>query len=75
MRKVMVSEYQQQEDGKWEIKEKGIAVFHAFGVNYEEFESGPGNFSTAIVEFPDGKVQNVPVGMVRFIDAALTEKG
>jgi hypothetical protein len=44
-------------------------------VNYEEFESGPGNFSTAIVEFPDGKVQNVPVGMVRFIDAALTEKG
>lgn len=30
---------------------------------------GPGNFSTAIVEWPDGKVENVPVENVRFLDA------
>lgn len=67
MRKVMVSGYEKQDDGKWAIKERGIATFHAFGVDYEQFESGPGNYSTAIVEFPDGKVENVCVDMVRFL--------
>ena len=44
----------------------GQGLFHAWGVGYEEFESGPGNYSTAIVEMPDGSVRNVPVELVMF---------
>jgi hypothetical protein len=68
MRKVMVSEHKQQPDKKWKLEEKGEALFHAFGTNYEEFETGAGNFSTAIVEWPDGTISNVPVEHVRFLD-------
>lgn len=42
-------------------------TFHQFGYDYEEFEAGPGNFSTAIIELPDGTIKNVPVEMVRFV--------
>jgi hypothetical protein len=45
---------------------KGEAIFHQFGCNYEEFESGPGNFSTAIIELPDGTVLNIPVEDIAF---------
>jgi hypothetical protein len=44
----------------------GTGVFHAFGVDYQEFETGPGNFSTAIVEMADGTVKNVPVELIVF---------
>jgi hypothetical protein len=44
------------------------ATFHSWGCNFEEFEGGPGNFSTAIVERDDGTVENVPVENIRFID-------
>ena len=67
MRKVMVSGYVKQADGKWMFTEKGEALFHQFGVGYEEFEAGTGNYSTAIVEWPDGKVDNVPVEHIRFL--------
>lgn len=69
MRKVMVSRLEPKNGPtkKWELVEKGEAAFHQFGCDYEEFESGPGNFSTAIVEWPDGRVENVPVQNVRFL--------
>jgi len=44
----------------------GHGIFHQFGCDYEEFESGPGNYTTAIVEMSDGSVRNVPVDMVVF---------
>ena len=44
----------------------GHGIFHTWGVNYEEFESGPGNFSTAIIEKPDGSVHNIPVELIVF---------
>jgi hypothetical protein len=47
---------------------RGEAVFHQFGVSFEEFESGPGNYSTAIVEWPDGRVEAVPVNCIQFIE-------
>jgi len=68
MRKVMVSEHKQQPDKKWKLEEKGEAFFHAFGTNYADFESGAGNFSTAIIEWPDGTVGNLPVEHIRFLD-------
>lgn len=68
MRKVMVS-HRVNIPGThgFKTEEKGEAVFHQFGVDYEEFDNGPGNFSTAIVEWPDGKVDGVPLAFVRFI--------
>lgn len=67
LRKVMVSAYQHQPNGTWLVVEKGIAEFHQFGTDYEEFENGPGNFTTAIVEWPDGSVESVIVEHIRFI--------
>lgn len=71
MRKVMVSRLERTNGAtsKWELVEKGEAVFHQFGCNFEQFESGAGNFSTAIIEWPDGRVENVEVERVRFLDA------
>jgi len=42
-------------------------MFHGFGVDYQEYETGPGNFSTAICELEDGSVRNVPVHLIKFI--------
>lgn len=74
LRKVMVSHMVgRQQEGthhrKYELEPKGEAVFHEFGVNFEEIEGGPGNFSTAIVEWPDGHIEGVPLDCVRFIAA------
>lgn len=68
MRKVMVSERRQQPDRTWKLEEKGEALFHQFGCSYEEFETGAGNYTTAVIEWPDGTVGNVPVEHVRFLD-------
>ena len=46
----------------------GSGLFHQFGCAYEEFETGVGNYSTAIVEMPDGSVKNVPVELIIFND-------
>ena len=56
---------------KFNVKvDAGEALFHQFGVAYEEFENGPGNFTTAIIEFPDGRVESVCVEMIRFLEPA-----
>ncbi|MCK5603542.1 hypothetical protein KAR91_16780 [Candidatus Pacearchaeota archaeon] len=87
MRKVIWSEYVQngieetlstsnqisgyQRKPKWELREQGEAIFHGWGVNYEEFETGAGNFSTAIIELEDGTVKNIPAVQVRFISGEI----
>jgi hypothetical protein len=43
-------------------------IFIRYGSDYQEFESGAGNFSTAIVEMDDGTVKNVPVDLIKFLD-------
>jgi hypothetical protein len=67
MRKVIVSEHKRLDDGQFHLVEKGEAIFHQFGCDYEEFDSGYANFTTAIVEWPNGKVENVPVERIRFL--------
>ena len=66
-RKVVVYEWQ-REKGQIHYKKipVGNGIFHQFGVDYEEFENGPGNYTTAVVEMPDGSVKNVPVEMIKF---------
>ena len=47
--------------------------FHGWGSDYEEFESGPGNYTVAIVELPDGKVETVPPYLIRFLDSDIAK--
>lgn len=49
-----------------EVFEKG--VFHQWGCSYEEFETGIGNFTVAVVELPDGKVIMPAADRIQFID-------
>lgn len=66
-RKVVVYEYQKTKGAShFEKVCIGHGIFHQFGVDYEGFETGPGNYSTAIIEMPDGTVKNVPVEMIVF---------
>jgi len=68
-RPVMVFEYFRPEGSTvLEKREIGAGNFHQFGVDHEDYQDGPGNFSTAIVEMPDGTIKNVPVEMIRFDD-------
>jgi hypothetical protein len=74
MRKVMVKHLAQPSpiDGvaqKWQLVDKGEALFHQFGVDYQEFENGAGNYSTALVEWQDGTVESVRADRIRFMDA------
>lgn len=41
--------------------------FHQFGCNYEEFDSGAGNYTTCIIECDYGAIKNIPVENCRFI--------
>jgi len=68
MRDIIFYEYKWDTMKRCNVKvEVGKAKFHQFGVNYEEFENGPGNFSTAIIEKEDGSVDNIPVELIKFI--------
>lgn len=64
----MVSVNTRHADSIWRLEEKGEAMFAQFGTNYKEFGNGLGNFTTAIIIWPDGTVGNIPVEHVRFLD-------
>lgn len=67
MRRVAIYEYKKVE-GKTYCERVHIdyGMFHQWGVDYEEFETGPANFSTAIIEMHDGTVKNIPVELITF---------
>lgn len=53
--------------GVWKpTQENKQGYFHTWGVDYEEFEAGPGNFSTGIVEDLEGNVFEVFPDDIRF---------
>lgn len=68
MKTVIVSEWRNT-PGTRERKmvEKGEAIFHGFGSDYEEFENGAGNYTAAIVEWPGGQVELVRADRIRFV--------
>lgn len=67
MRRVEISELK-KEGINWNLVKTGeTAKFHQFGCDFEEFEMGPGNYSTAIIELDDGSVRNVPVNHINFL--------
>jgi len=57
-----------------EVKRAGWGYFHQFGTDFEEFDNGPGQFSTAIIETPTGKILNWPVQLVQFLDKPISGK-
>lgn len=59
----------------WENREQVPVegLFHGWGHNYEEFESGPGNYTTAIIELDDGRVVEAAPNTVQFLDRRPTE--
>lgn len=42
---------------------------HGWGVEYVEFETGPGNSTVAIVEHSDGSVTLIHPSLIRFLDS------
>lgn len=69
MRKIVYSEYVKGESNKWDLVEKGEALFHQWGRDTHSEEGG--SFSTAIIELGDGTVKNIPVEHVRFISGKM----
>ncbi len=67
LRQVVVYERKQDTNtGVYKKTRKGIARFHAYGIFYEECRDGVGQYSTAIVEFNDGRIDNVPLDLIQF---------
>jgi hypothetical protein len=64
MRRVRVSRFDRELQRKVVV---GDAKFHQFGLDYDEYEGGPGTFSTAIVEYDDGQLENVPINFIQFL--------
>jgi len=75
MRKVLVFKYEQRQDEKrsWcELVPDGEALFHAWGVSYEELaDTGVGNYSTAIIERADGSIETPAAHMIKFVDGGV----
>jgi len=50
----------------WEDDYLHDGVFHQWGAAYEEFETGPGNYTVAIIEQPDGTITEVLPSNLKF---------
>lgn len=51
------------------------ATFHQFGMDYEEFDNGAGNYSIAIVELDDGTIITTRADNIQFLhDMEAVEK-
>lgn len=61
--------YESPEPGThcWDPEFIHEGLFHGWGFNYEEFDSGPGNFSIALIENPDGTISEVLPQNIKFI--------
>lgn len=46
----------------WVWKDVGIATFCDFAIDHAEYPTGVGNYPCAVVEWPDGTVEVVPIG-------------
>ena len=49
------------------VEVEGYGYFHTWGVNYDEFENGPGNYTVAIVERENGKVEEILPKFIEFM--------
>lgn len=49
------------------IESTVVGTFLGWGNDYEEFESGPGNYTVAIVEMPNGNVETFHPTHIQFL--------
>ena len=54
--------------GMFETEFKHEAVFHQWGTEWEEFESGPAMSTVALVELSDGTIEKVIPEQIKFIN-------
>ena len=52
-----------------------FGLFHRWGVSFMEFEAGPGNYTTALVEAENGKVYECVASSVQFLDRGSRNEG
>ena len=57
------------EKGMYETHDFKTGYFHQWGCNYEEFETGAGNYSVAIVELPTGEIVMPVADDIQFLEA------
>lgn len=50
------------------FKSAGKALFHHWGVDTIEADTGFGNYTVAVVEYPDGRVDIFPPANILFLD-------
>lgn len=48
--------------------DRGIGTFHGWGLEYEQFDNGVGNYSVGIVETEDGNIVTVLPRDIKFIE-------
>ena len=53
-----------------EIEYTEVGIFHQWGNSFIEFEEGPGNITVGIIELPDGRMIEVEVSRIKFIEPA-----
>ena len=53
--------------GCWESDYFNDGLFHQWANSYEEFKSGPGNYTIALVEIEDGTIVEVLPCNIKFI--------
>lgn len=65
---VLPEDQREGPEDKGNFIKEGVGRFHCWGSNYEEFESGPGNFTVAVVEDQEsGQVHLVHPEDIKFI--------
>ena len=68
MRKVIYYEDKRNvQTSKYDKEVVGEALFHQWGLDYEEFETGAGNYSVAILELESGDVITVAANLIKFV--------
>lgn len=74
-RPVEYYEWERDKETKQLVKVcKGEGVFHQWGVEAEELETNAANYSTAIIELPDGTVVTPLAHLIKFLDRPAPEE-
>lgn len=69
MTKRRVMTYAWNKDGDEYVPvEAGEGTFVGFGTDFEDARDGSFTITSVIVEMPDGRVRNMPLHMIRFLD-------
>ena len=68
MTKRRVMMYWEKDDDKSFQVETREGTFVQFGIGLEKTRDGSFSVTSAIVEMPDGRVRNMPLRLIRFLD-------